>query len=211
MKKYLIILFIVIPSLLLAKLEEKEGYFITNEGDTVFGTIKIRFDYKDDIYFARVQYGIFHQDSTGALNLLRPNDIKEFGFHHGYQDHKFVSVEYFKNYYMFLHVINDEGAVKLYVHYKDMFDSRTDYGNLSYFLLSYPTTSEKDYFYMVKPDSSTIKYSKYSGRKRLAEFFSDYPELQSKIERGLYKYTAVYRMVREYNKWYKKNPMGKKS
>ncbi|MCF8378369.1 MAG: hypothetical protein K9H49_02260 [Bacteroidales bacterium] len=205
MKKYFIIVLLFLPAILFARLAEMPGYIISNDGDTSEVLLKIRLDYQDDIYFARVQYGVFLMDSNSTLKLLKPGEIKEFGFHYLYKDHKFVSVEYFNNYFLFLYVIIDDGPLKLFAHYKDMFDSRTDYGNLSYFLLSFPASSQKDFFCFLKPDGSFIKYSKYSGKKRLADFFSDYPELQAKIKRGLYKYTAVYHMVREYNKWYTKN------
>ncbi len=198
----LTILLIMIHQMSFGRLAEKEGYYVTMQDDTVFGKIKIRIDYLEEPYYFRIQYGAFYEDSLGTILPLKPEEIKFFAFFHGYAYVKFVSVEYYNNYRLFLHAINEEGAVKLYVHYKNVVDTRTDYGSLAYYLLEFPASSEQDYFYLIKPDGTSVKYSKYSGKKNIARFFSDYSLLHSKIQRGLYGYTAVYKMVREYNRWY---------
>jgi len=180
-----------------------EGYYITMDNDTVHGKIKVRIDYLDELFYVRIQYGAYYEDSLGLLTRLDPEEIKLFRFFHKYQYFTFSSQQYFNNYRLFLHEINNDGALKLFVHYRDVIDTRTNYGTLAFYLLDLPASSERDAFYILKPDGTSIKYNKYSGRKNIAEFFSDYPELQKKIERGLYGYTAVYKMVREYNSWYR--------
>lgn len=192
-----------IQSTVLAKLEAMDGYYVTMEDDTIYGKIKVRIDYLEELFYARIQYIAYYEDSLGNLTQLIPEEIKLFQFFHKYQYVKFVSHTYYNNFKLFLHSINDEGAVKLYVHYRNVVDTRTDYGTLAFYLLDLPASSERDAFFMVKQDGTSIKYNKYSGRKNIAMFFSDYPELNSKIERGLYGYTAVYKMVREYNRWYR--------
>jgi len=42
---------------------------------------------------------------------------------------------------------------------------------------------------------------KHTPKQRIYSFFADYPELAEKIDSREYKYTDVYRMVREYNAW----------
>ncbi len=204
MRFLLIILsFIFIHISAYAELVEKDGYYVTMEDDTIYGTIKVRIDYLDELYYARIQYGAYYEDSLGNVTRLLPEHVKRICFYHQYQFVNFVSLEFYKNHRLFLHSINEEGAVKLYVHYKDVIDTRTDYGTLAFYLITLPASSEKDFFYMLKEDGSSVKYSKYSGRKNISLFFDDYPDLHSKIQRGLYGYTAVYRMVREYNKWHR--------
>lgn len=194
--------FLLLNLSLFATLLEKDGYYVTMKGDTVYGTLKVRIDYLEELFYARIQYGAFYEDSLGNLVRLKPDEIRCFSFHHKYEQVTFVSQEFYNNYRMFLHALNEEGAVKLYAHYKNVIDTRTDFGSLAFYLLEYPASSERDQFFLTKADGSAVKYSKYSGKKNIAEFFSDYPELHRKIQRGLYGYTAVYRMVREYNKWH---------
>lgn len=211
MRFSLIILFLSFQISLFATLAAKDGYYVPMDGDTVYGKIKVRIDYLEELFYARIQYGAFYEDSTGNLLRLKPEEVSCFSFYHKYQHVKFVSMEYFPNYRMFLHELNEEGAVKLYAHYKNIVDTRTDYGALAFYLLEFPASSERDLFFMVKNDGSTVKYGKYSGKKNIAVFFLDYPELHKKIQRGLYGYTSVYRMVREYNSWYREKNQGNTS
>lgn len=208
--RFLIIIFLfLVQHAVFATLLPTDGYYITHDDDTIRGTIKVRIDYMDELYFERIQYGAFYEDSTGNQVYLKPDEIKSFSFHHGYQDFNFISIEYFPNYRIFLHAINEEGAIKLYVHYKNVVDTRTNFANLAFYLLQYPASSEVDMYYLVKEDGSFVKYGKYSGKKNISTFFSDYPALHSKISRGLYGYTSVYRMVREYNSWAREGkPLG---
>jgi len=199
----LILSAVFIQQSVFATLTEKNGFYVTMQDDTVYGKLKVRIDYLDELFYARIQYRAFFEDSLGNLITLKPDEIKCFSFFHKYEHLKFVSQEFYNGYRLFLHAINEEGAVKLYVHYKNVVDTRTNYGNLAFYLLELPASSERDYFFLTKQDSTTLKYSKYSGKKHIAKFFKDYPVLYSKIERGLYGYTAVYKMVREYNLWYK--------
>lgn len=199
------ILALILHLSLFATLLEKDGYYVTMQGDTVYGKIKVRIDYLEELFFARIQYGAFYEDSLGNLIRLKPEEISSFSFHHKYEQVTFVSHEYYNNYRLFLHALNQEGAVKLYAHYKNVVDTRTDYGSLATYLLEFPSSSERDQFLLTKDDGSAVKYSKYSGKKSIAQFFSDYPELHQKIQRGLYGYTSVYRMVREYNNWFREN------
>jgi hypothetical protein len=197
----LIFSFVLFQQYALALLAAKEGYYVTMDNDTVRGTIKIRVDFNDEPYFFRIQYGAFYEDSTGNVIQLDPDHVKCFVFFHKIEYIKFVSLEYYSNYRMFLRAINEQGHVKLYQHYKNVVDTRTDFHSLSMYLLEYPASSEEDFFFLTKPDGTSVKYGKYSGKKNISRFFADYPVLHKKIQRGLYGYTAVYMMVREYNRW----------
>ena len=195
----LILSLVFLQQYALARLEAKDGYYVTMENDTVWGKIKIRIDFNGEPYFFRIQYGAFYEDSTGNLTLLEPEHVRCFVFFHKIEYIKFVSLEYYNNYRMFLRAVNESGYVKLYLHYKNVVDTRTDYHSLAMYLLEYPASSEEDFFFLVKPDGTTVKYGKYSGRRNISRFFADCPRLHEKIERGLYGYTAIYMMVREYN------------
>ena len=59
----------------------------------------------------------------------------------------------------------NEEPLKLYVHYCDLVDSRTDYGNIAYFILGYPSSSSKDDYIFIKPDGTSIKFNKYRYNK----------------------------------------------
>lgn len=183
-------------------LAEKEGYYITMDGDTVSGMLKIRIDYLGEPYFARIQYGIFFEDSINGLISLRPDSVRRFSFFHEYEWHNFVSIEYYRGFRLFLKLLIEGDGVCLYAHFRQVVDTRTDFGNLAYYLLEYPSSSERDAFFLVKASGENLKYNKYSGKKNISHFFADYPALNRKIKRGLYRYTAVYKMVREYNVWY---------
>ena len=132
---FLIISLAFLQQTLMAALAEKEGYYVTMQDDTIHGIIKVRIDYLEELYYFRIQYGAFFEDSLGNLTALKPDDVKSFSFYHMYHYVKFVSLEYDMNYRIFLHAINEEGAVKLYVHYRNVVDTRTDYGSLAYYLL----------------------------------------------------------------------------
>lgn len=172
-------------------------------GDTVYGIIKVRIDFMEELYYERIQYGAFYEDSLGSLFRLKPDEISCFSFFDKNAQVKFVSQEYYSNFRIFLHSIIEGEGVDLFAHYKNVVDTRTDFGSLAFYLLEYPASSERDNFFLVKKDGTSVKYGKYSGKKNIANFFSDYRALHTKIKRGLYGYTAVYKMVREYNLWYR--------
>jgi hypothetical protein len=202
MRLLLLIGLLFISVTLRGELAEKEGYYITMDGDTVTGILKVRIDYLGEPYFARIQYGVFFEDSINGLVSLRPDSIQRFSFFHQYEWHNFVSQEYYKGFRLFLKVLIEGDGVCLYSHFRQVVDTRTDFGNLAYYLLEYPSSSERDAFFLVKVSGETLKYNKYSGKKNISLFFADCPLLHRKIQRGLYGYTAVYKMVREYNVWY---------
>jgi len=197
----LILAFFLVQQSAQALLASKEGYYVTLGNDTIRGTIKIRVDFNDEPYFFRIQYGAFYEDTLGNLTALDPDHVQCFVFFHKIEYIKFVSLEYYPNYRMFLRALSEEGLVKLYQHYKNVVDTRTDFHSLSMYLLEYPASSEEDFFFLTKPDGTSVKYGKYSGKKNISRFFADYPQLHRKIQRGLYGYTATYMMVREYNQW----------
>lgn len=202
MRSLLLILpFVLVQQSAMALLAAKEGYYVTMDGDTLHGTIKIRVDFNDEPYFFRIQYGAFFEDSTGIVTPLDPDHVNCFVFFHKIEYIKFVSLEYYPNYRMFLRALSEEGHVKLYQHYKNVVDTRTDFHSLSMYLLEYPASSEEDFFFLTKPGGASVKYGKYSGKKNISRFFADCPQLHRKIQRGLYGYTATYMMVREYNQW----------
>lgn len=97
-----------------------------------------------------------------------------------------------KNVYMCLMV---DGHLKLYLH---KILVATGY---------YSTTGISYVF--EKPDGQMLQVfnNKLTGfNKKTGNFFSDYPELSEKIRNKTYKFSDVFIITYEYNKWLKSNP-----
>lgn len=180
----------------------RDGYYINHDLDTVFGSFKLRLDFQDDLFLVRLQQKAYFLDKAGELTIFKPSEILSYAFQYEKEVIKFTSVKYYSKSHLFLKEINEKGCLKLYVHYTEVIDSRTDYGNLSFFLLSYPNSSEEDFYCIEKPDGSLLHVSKLTMKRRLRTFFADYPKLAMKVELGLYNFSDMFWIIYDYNRWW---------
>ena len=184
--------------------EVKDGYYIKHSGDTVYGRLKIRVDFKGDIHFTRLQSKLYFLDSLDNLHIFKPDELHSYSFENDGENFKFVSIYFYKKRKLFLQAINEDGYLKLYTHYRDVIDSRTDYGNLSYYLLSYPKICKKDYFIITKPDGEFLKVGTMYISKKMSLFLADYHELAYRIRKNIYGFGDIERIIWSYNIWSKK-------
>lgn len=202
MKKLVILsLLIFIHVFAFGKMLVKPGYYISHDGDTTFGSFKIRIDFQDGIFLAKLQQRAYFTNQSGEEFTFKPNDILSYAFKEDKEEIKFTSVKYYSNSWLFLREMNEKGYLKLFLHYGEVVDSRTDYGNLAFFLLSYPNSSEEDFYCLMKPDGSILHVSKLTMKRKLRNYFADYHELVMKIELDLYIFSDMYWIVYDYNRW----------
>jgi len=189
-------------------MEVKNGYYISHPGDTVYGKFKIRIDFKGELHFTRLQNKAYFIDSYNNTKVFKPEDLLSYTFEHEGEFLKFVSIYFYKKRKLFLKVENEDGYLNLYSHYRDVVESYTDYGNLNYYLLSYPNICKEDYHIIIKPDGKKIKVGVMYMSKKLSIFLAEYPELAYKIRNKTYDFEDVDRIVWRYNIWYKKEYSG---
>lgn len=202
MKKTMIIsLLVLLNAFAFGRVIVKPGYFISHDGDTTFGSFKLRIDFQDDIFMAKLQHRAYFIDESGKEFIFKPNEILSYSYKDEKEIIKFTSIKYYSNSWLFLETKNETGFLKLYLHYTEVLDSRTDYGNLSFFLLSYPNSSEEDFYCLIEPDGSMVQVSKLTMKRKLGSYFADYPELVTKIELDLYSFSDMYWIVNDYNRW----------
>ncbi len=174
-----------------------EGYIITLEQDTLFGSIRIRVDNDDQFMPSKVEDKVVFVPEKGKRTTYLPGAIRYFFFFYNFESITYASVPYF-NGQLFMKVISEKGFLKLYQFYPDEEKGLSTAYELAEFI--YRTDFNKvSFFYILKPDGAFLFLGKHTPRHKILSFFKEDPELAEKIESGEYRYTDVYRMVREYN------------
>lgn len=181
------------------KTKYADGYIITLEQDTLFGSIRIEVDNNDEYIPSRFENKVVFIPDSGNRTTYIPGSIKYFYFFYNFEMLTFASVPYY-NGYLFMKVISEKGFLKLYRFYPDKdlrISSAFDLAEIAY-----GTNFDKaGYFYILKPDGSFLFLGKHTHKRKITTFFKEDPLLAEKIASGEYKYTDVYRIVREYNRY----------
>lgn len=205
MRYYFIIVFLLISILLSGKSKSNaEGYIITTAQDTIYGFFKLKTDKDKKLDYAKTQEKICFINKEGKKTYYTPGGIKAFHFFYNFETLTFSTVPYFKNGQLFMKVISEKDYLYLYQFYLDNEKRLANAYELAEFAYSSGDFGEKYFFYIVKPDGKILLMGKHTPKNKIFSFFADCPELADKIDSRQYKYTDVYRMVREYNAW-KKN------
>lgn len=202
-KYYILIVFLLFWLTSVAKPKRAEGYIITLDQDTVYGSFKLKTDKDKKLIYAKTQEKISFYDPDGKKTIYYPEEISLFYFYYDFETLTFKSVPYFKNGRLFMKVISESGNLHLYQFFPDSEKRLASVYELAEFTYSSGGLAEKFFFYIIKPDGEILLMGKHTPKRRIKAFFNDYPELAEKIDSREYNYSDVYKMVREYNTWKK--------
>lgn len=203
---YITIVFVFFGLITHGKPKRAEGYIITLDQDTVYGSFKLKTDKEKKLIYAKTQEKISFYDQDGKKTIYYPGEILSFYFYYDFETLTFKTVPYFKNGQLFMKVISEKGNLHLYQFYPDSEKRLASVYELAEYTYSSKGIGEKSFFYIIKPDGQILLMGKHTPKRRIFEFFIDYPELAQKIDSREYNYSDVYRMVREYNAWKKEKP-----
>lgn len=203
-KYYIVIVLLLVGFISFGKSKEKaEGYIITHSQDTIYGYFKLKTDRDKKINYAKTQEKICFVNKDGKKSYYDATEIESFYFFYNLETLTFKSVPYFKNGQLFMKVVSEKGNLNLYQLYPDSEKRLTSVYELAEYAFSMVGSGEKFFFYIIKPSGQFLLMGKHTPKNRIQSFFDDYPELAEKIDSREYKYTDVYKMVREYNAWKK--------
>ena len=183
------------------KPKKAEGYIITYNQDTIYGSFKLKTDKDKKLIYAKTQEKVSFFNQDGKRTLYKPGEIESFYFFYDFETLTFKTVPYFTNWQLFMKVISEKGNLHLYKFYPDSDKRLSSVYELAEYIYSSGSFDEKFFFYIIKPDGEILFMGKHTPKRRIYSFFNDYPELAEKIDTRQYKYTDVYKMVREYNAW----------
>jgi hypothetical protein len=203
MRYYITIIFLLFSLLSNGKSKNAEGYIITLAGDTIYGSFKLKTDRNKKLIYAKTQEKISFFEEGKRRTLYHAGEINSFYFYYDFETLTIKTVPYFKNGQLFMKVISETGNLHLYQFYPDSEKRLASAYELAEYAYSSKGFGEKFFFYIIKPDGSILLMGKHTPKHRIYSFFADYNELAEKIDSREYKYTDVYRMVREYNAWKK--------
>jgi len=201
---FLLLVLFTISFTTLGKSKYAEGYIVTLEQDTIFGRIKIKVDKEDVFLPSKVEDKIVFVPDGGKRTAYLPGSIRYFSFFYNFETLIYASVPYF-NGQLFMKVISENGFLKLYQFYPDEEKGLANAYELAEFVYAADFNTIR-FFYILKPDGEFLFLGRHTPRNKILSFFGDDPELAEKIGSREYKYTDVYRMVREYNSHKAANP-----
>lgn len=212
MIRYYIFIVLVLFSLIsFGKSKNAEGYIITLSQDTIHGSFKLKTDKDKKLIYAKTQEKVVFFDQDGKKTIYDAGEIASFYFFYNFETLTFKTVPYFKNGQLFMKVISEKGYLNLYQFYPDGDKRLASVYELAEFTYSLGSFGERFFFYIIKPDGDILLMGKHTPKHRIYSFFADDPELAEKIDTREYKYTDIYRMVREYNAWKKETEKGENS
>lgn len=201
-KYYLVIVLFLMTLISFGKSKNTaEGYIITQKQDTIYGYFKLKTDKDKKIIYSKTQERIRFYDQDGKKFIYEAGSIKSFYFYYDFETLTFTTVPYFKNGQLFMKVISEKGFLNLYKFYPNGERGLANVYELAEFAYSLGDFGEKFFFYIIKPNGEILLMGKHTPKRIIHSFFADYPTLAEKIDSREYKYSDVYRMVREYNAW----------
>ncbi len=202
MKKFIVFIIVTLfSSIAFGNFKNIEAWYITHNSDTVRGTMIIPLDEEGGINFAKLQWRISFMDTTGNYYRIHPGEIKSFTIVNGLEKIRYNSIETSPDNYVFARLVID-GSINLYFFYKEVLEGGWVEGSyIKNYFLGYPTSAKLDYFILIKENGEVAEARWDTFYKKIPPFFSDYRQLSKKIRTKEYKFTDIYRIVREYNRW----------
>lgn len=168
----------------------KEGYIVTNEGDTLAGLImnKNTSPYR---VFEKIK---FKKNKEGDVEELAPDALKSFKIGEEHYLSKLTNAGPGPSVKKFLKIIEER-----YLRYYELEYTRPATANttltidniISYAILQRP--GEKLEFII------QVNHMTFDFKKRMAEYLKDDPIVSRKIKKGIYTRNEIGKMVKEYN------------
>lgn len=155
-----------------------DGYVITNRSDTLYGKIK-------NVTPAQRSLQIVFSNAASKERIkYKPFQIKGYYLDGQAYESKIYDIDpaLTHGYGVFMEKAND-GTVKVYYYW----NTNKDRGFTQTYL-------ENDGDYLQPVDFFGFK-------KQMTKYFEDFPQLQSKIQRGTFKKKDLLKIVAEYNDW----------
>jgi len=163
-----------------------KGSVILNNGDTLRGKIMFNNDYSN------YNTLIFRDTITNKNTNYKPREVKSFSL-----DSLIFYRKILNNQWVFeCLLLNGDLKVYLYRYYMST---------------GYTSGTETSYIYEKSNGQYLMisTYITYPFKKRVSEFFSDYPELSEKIYNKTYKFNDLFLIAEEYNIWLKNKKSNK--
>ncbi len=193
MKKIALIFFIVlsISQSAFSQKDYREGYIVTNKGDTLFGKVKDRkVRTFNSVLYDKIR---FKQPKSGWFpKKYRPAEILGYG----YDDMHFRSLPFTSEGNLFRPTTTFAYGELYFV--KIVIDGRLSLIESEY--IDDETGYITSKLYLKKKDEMTYALvPMISFRKKMAEYFSDVDEIKEKIQSREYRLRDIREIVREYN------------
>jgi len=211
MKKiFIFIIASLFSTMTFADFENMDAWYITHNSDTVKGIMIIPLDENGGINFAKLQWRISFIDTVGHYCRLHPDEISSFTIINGFEKIKYNSIRVGQDSYVFARLAIN-GYLNLYIFYKEILEGGWIEGSyIKNYFLGYPTSAKQDYFILIKGNGEKTDVNWDTFNKKMPRFFYDYPELSKKIKSKNYKFTDIYRIVRDYNRWHREKESGER-
>lgn len=204
MKRYFVFLLMFGISLsLIGQSVVRDGFYVTTS-DTIYGQFLVPLDGEGELNLARLQWRVIFLDDENNTHFFKPGEIEGFSIQDSIETLQYFKLELYNNNYTFIRLISD-GYMRLYMHYTEMLAGGWSSIAFTNNFLTYPKRSEEDYFILHKSNQELIKVKRFSPKRKLYNYVSEYDDLALRIKTRKYGYTDVYRIVREYNTWYSTN------
>ncbi|GAB4312976.1 MAG: hypothetical protein Kow00127_03750 [Bacteroidales bacterium] len=183
-----------------ASVKWADGYVVTLSGDTLYGKIKIWVDAGEELLYARMQDRIHFRElgSRKRFSFL-PAEIKLFYFYYNFSTPTFESVPFYKEGALFLELVDNRGALRMYRYYPEGEKSLASAYELAEYVYDAPGFGERYFFYLINESDEVCLIGKHTPRQKMVRYFGSCPAVARKIDNREYGYTDIYRIVREYN------------
>ena len=191
MKIYLNLIVFLFPLLLNGQTGYSEGYIITYENDTIYGKIKDRAGSLSSSNYLKIRF----MNDEGEIEKFSAYDIRGYS-KSGLINYRAIEIE--SKY--FAEVIED-GPLTLLANDKKQYELQTNTGTNGDFTNSTTTTNVYSHYYLQKKGSDKVtEVTKWNFKKKMSQYFMDYPELKEQIDNKSLRFNDLKLIVKKYNK-----------
>jgi len=147
MIKYCITIILLLLSMLsFGKSNFAEGYIVTLNQDTIYGSFKLKTYKNKKLIYSKTQEKIVFYNQDGKRTVYEAGAIKSFYFFYDFETLTFKTVPYFKKGKLFMKVISEKGNLNLYQFYPDSEKRLSSVYELAEYAYSLGGFSEKYFF-----------------------------------------------------------------
>jgi hypothetical protein len=190
MKKQIIIFtFLLFTTFSFAQTTEVKGNIITTSGKKEVTFVFPFYPRTDELKLNKMMTNIQYLDSLGKTRTIKPKDVIEIDFNYQNTFIRMVSIKNIKDKFVFLHLITN-GFCRVFKSYSRL-TIPTGYNHV--------VTIRQNSYFLQKKGGSLVAFNRSEYKTQLKEFFSDCPELCSKIDNKEYKSSNFLAIVKFYN------------